>query len=231
MANRFLFGKDSSRRATDGFTDADFVARLLDDRRVQAALYRKWKRYFDDNYRSVFFGVDEERRRLIVHESFVVLWEKVRCRKIYAEGGTLKGSGGKPFAGTLATYLMGVAKLKNKELVREAGAVTLYDDLLPAGGGCRPLDEAAAGLSPDSPFADSADDSLMREIVSEAISEMSPRCSQVLTLFYYEEMRLDSILEAMPSFSSKDALKTHKKKCMDKLKAAAIERYRRRANL
>lgn len=65
------------------------------------------------------------------------------------------------------------------------------------------------------PAADSADGSLMREIVSEAISEMSPRCSQVPTLFYYEEMRLDCILGAMPPFSSKDALKTHKKKCVE----------------
>ena len=59
----------------------------------------------------------------------------------------------------------------------------------------------------------------------EAISTISDRCRQILTSFYFQEMKLDAILSQLPSFQSKDALKTAKNKCLDKLRKTAMAIY------
>lgn len=49
---------------------------------------------------------------------------------------------------------------------------------------------------------------MMLEIIADIISHMSPRCSQILTKFYYEEKKLEIILKEMPTIESYAALKT-----------------------
>ena len=65
----------------------------------------------------------------------------------------------------------------------------------------------------------------MLEIIADVISNMSARCSEILTKFYYEEKNLDKILEEIPSIDSKNALKSKKYKCMETLKETAAGIY------
>ena len=59
---------------------------------------------------------------------------------------------------------------------------------------------------------------VMRSILAECVSKMSKRCCQILTQFYYNNMNLDEIISATPSFHSKNALKTSKNKCLNTAK-------------
>jgi DNA-directed RNA polymerase specialized sigma subunit len=70
----------------------------------------------------------------------------------------------------------------------------------------------------------------MLTIIADCISRMSERCNQIISMFYYEEKNLDDILEALPSFKSKDALKTAKHKCMENLRKTAQGIYHRYLN-
>lgn len=188
---------------------------------MERALHKHCKQYFDENYRGVFF-VGDEHKMEIFQESFITLWEKIEKRKIYVEDGVLKGKDGVPFTGKLTTYFMGIAKLKFKEWVRDrhtgqdaedeekkrkAKDAEIYKEML--------YDEG---------------ENAMLEIISDCISHMSERCSQILTLFYYKEKSLDDIMLELPTFKSKNALKTEKYKCMENLRKSAREIYHRYLN-
>lgn len=218
------------------YSDVEFVQGLLDDRQIQFALYRLWEKYFYDHAGATFFHLEENRLR-IIHESYEILWEKVRNGKIYVEDGVIIGSDGKPFASTLTTYMMRVAINKNKELVRDVKKMAYAEDLKPHTYKVDCDDDNISVMSvissepiEESPFLIPSEELVMREIVAEFIANMSERCNQILTLFYYRGMKLDSIMEHLPTFKSKDALKTAKNKCMDRLKTAANKRYREYLN-
>lgn len=210
---------------TPVYTDIEYVEGLLDDRKIQKALYKHWERYFELHGSSEFFRIGENRKN-IVHNSFKVLWNKVRTGMIYVEDGVLKGNDGKPFKGSLTTYMMSVAKLYNKELVRENRAMLLVDDLSPRyfsdsiSYSCS-QQEVSAEYS-DTPFVENHFDEVYA-IVSDIIANMSERCNQIITMYYCEGKKLDVIMEKLSSFNSKDALKTAKNKCLRKLRAAARE--------
>lgn len=217
------------------YSDVEYVQGLmLDDREVQNALYRHWERYFNDHASAEFFHL-EDRRLEIIHNAYEVLWMKVRARKIYVEDGVLKGKNGEPFSSTLTTYMMSVAKRNNKELVRDVTKMLYIDDLRPHKVDCDDEDLTVMNVISsepieESPFLVSSEESAMREIVAEIISNMSERCNQILTMFYYQEMKLDTIMANLPTFKSKDALKTAKNKCMDRLKVTANQRYKEYLN-
>ena len=73
-------------------------------------------------------------------------------------------------------------------------------------------------------------ENLMLDIIADVISHMSQRCSEILTKFYYEEKKLETILKEMPTIESYDALKTKKNKCMNSLRKSAREIYKRKIN-
>ena len=54
---------------------------------------------------------------------------------------------------------------------------------------------------------------------------MAKRCNMILTLFYYEEKDYDEMLVLMPTFKSKDALKTAKYKCLKRLRDSVTGTY------
>ena len=125
---------------------------------------------------------------------------------------------------------MSVAKNNNKEIVRSSTKLKMIDDIAPRK---QKDDNGTTDLSsrlPSEPIDDSmsdykADQDAMADIVADIVANLSERCSQILTLFYYKEKKLDDIMEELSSFNSKDALKTAKNKCLNKLKAVATQRY------
>ena len=74
-------------------------------------------------------------------------------------------------------------------------------------------------------FGEPSTEQVMREIVAETIMQASERCMQILQMFYYKEMSLDAIMSALGTFSSKDALKTAKNKCLERIKTSARQAY------
>lgn len=188
---------------------------------MERALHKLCKQYFDENYRGVFF-VDDEHKMEIFQESFIKLWENIEHGKIYVENGVLIGKGGKPFSSTLTTYFMGIAKLKYKEWTRQHSSGPNAEE-------AEKLRKAKDAEIYKEMLYDEGENAML-EIISDCISNMTERCREILTLFYYHEKSLDDILIEVPTYKSKNALKTEKYKCMENLRKSAGEIYRRFVN-
>lgn len=203
------------RLTAKNYSDVAYVKGMLSDdektrQQVCRALYEHCRRYFDENYRGVFF-VGEEQQDSIFHNAFVKLWENIEQGKLYVEDDVLMGKDGKPITCTLTTYLMAIAKRKYMEYVRDVRKAQRHKDLANAERMAIAVYESA--------------DTERIDVIADCIGHMSERCCQILTLFWYQEMTLDEIMKALPTFSSKDALKTEKYKCMERLRKAANDRY------
>lgn len=187
---------------------------------MERALHYHCKRYFDENYRGVFF-VENKHKDEIFQEAFITLWEKIMNKKIYVEDGELKGKGGDAFSGKLTTFFMSIARLKYLEWAREnLHRYTEEEERLRR--------EQDMGLFKMLLY--DSDDETILEIIADCISKMSKQCNQILTMFYYEEKTLDDIMVELRTFKSKDALKTRKYKCMDELRKSAKSIYHRYLN-
>lgn len=202
--------------------EARLVAGMYDKhRRTQYELYAYCSDYFWEHYRGVFFA-DEGTAAEIFQNSFVKLWENIESRKIYAEQGRVMGKDQKPLDGSIRTYFMGIARIKYLEWVRQH---PVYADPETEMG--RKAREAGFDVQEYLDMLYDYSDNVMLEIVADIISQMSPRCNEILTKFYYEEKDLDGILLEIPSFTSKNALKTQKHKCLETLRTSAKEIYKR----
>lgn len=205
--------------------EARLVAGMADKRRrTQYELYAYCSDYFWDNYRGVFFA-EENAAAEILQNTFIALWENIERKKIYVEDGIVMGKDNKPLNGSILTYFMSIARNKYLEYGREhpvyADPETELGRLL-----------RAEGFDPNE-YIDMLYDSgenLMLDIIADVISHMSTRCNQILTKFYYEEKKLETILKEMPTIESYDALKTKKNKCMNSLRKSAREIYKRKLN-
>lgn len=199
--------------------EARLVAGMYEgDRRAQSELYAYCSDYFWDNYRGVFFA-DEESAKKIFQTAFIALWEKIEQRKIYASEGYVMGKNNKPLNGSILTYFMAVARLKNLELSRDkSDCVDLEPEL------AQHDKQQYADMLYDS------EENTMLDIIADIISQMSERCREILSKFYYEEKDLDTILSEVSTIDSKDALKTKKHKCMESLRKSAKDIYNRYLN-
>ena len=205
--------------------EARLVAGMADKRRrTQYELYAYCSDYFWDNYRGVFFAEGNAAAE-ILQNTFIAFWENIERKKIYVEDGIVMGKDNKPLNGSILTYFMSIARNKYLEYGREhpvyADPETELGRLL-----------RAEGFDPNE-YIDMLYDSgenLMLDIIADVISHMSQRCCEILTKFYYEEKKLETILMEMPTIESYDALKTKKNKCMNSLRKSAREIYKRKIN-
>lgn len=211
-----------TRLKTKRYSDAAYVEGVFKrDPIMERALHYHCKRYFDENYKGVFF-VGNEFKDEIFQEAFIKLWENITNKKIYAEDGVLKGKDGKTFSGKLTTYFMSIAKLKYLEWSRENPHKVSDEEEE------RRRREQEIELFKTLLY--DSDDEVMLEIIADCVSHMSERCNQILTMFYYEEKTLDDIMIELPTFDSKNALKTAKYKCMEMLRKSARLIYLRYLN-
>lgn len=196
------------------YTDVEFVDGICrEDRRCQNALYAHCRRYFEDNYKGVFFAGDNEKSD-IFQESFLQLWRNIENKRVYVENGSLYGKAGKPFTGQLTTYFMSIAKYKYMEWVRQSHDELLDDEFMG-----QFFDELSKNQTNEKENIDK--ERARYEILAECVSQISKRCNEILTKFYYECKSLDEILDELKTFLSKDALKTTKYKCMENLRVSA----------
>lgn len=206
--------QENEARLVSGMADKDLS--------MQYELYAYCSDYFWDNYRGVFFA-DEKAAAEILQDTFIAFWENIERKKIYVDDGIVMGKDAKPLNGSILTYFMSIARNKYLEYVREHPVYT--DPETELGRLLR-----KEGFNPNE-YTDMLYDSgenMMLEIIADIISHMSPRCSQILTKFYYEEKKLEIILKEMPTIESYAALKAKKNKCMNMLRKSAREIYYRK---
>lgn len=200
--------------------EADMVVGMFNgDKNAQYCLYEYCAKYFYNSYKGVF-RAPEDAVDEIFQNSFIKLWENIMHKKIYVDGGVLKGKDSKPMKSTLRTYFMGIARLKCLEWLHDNPS---YADPETEIG--KKYREKGLDASEYVEIFYSDSDNIMLEIIADVISNMSARCSEILTKFYYEEKNLDKILEEIPSIDSKNALKSKKYKCMETLKETAAGIY------
>ena len=186
---------------------------------TQYELYTYCADYFEHHYQGVFFAPDEAAAD-IFQNTFIKFWENIEQRRLYVHDGQVRAKNGEPLQGSILTYFMGIAKLKNREWVRQWSA-----DTVGTSNGRTEQTEIA-----DIDLLYGNDDNRMLDIIADLLSQMPARCYEILVKFYFEDKSLDRILEEIPSIESKNALKTKKYKCMEQLRNAAQEIYQRYLN-
>lgn len=206
--------------------EARLVEGMADKRgRTQYELYAYCADYFWQNYRGVFFAAADTAAE-ILQNTFIAFWENIERRKIYVVDGVVMGKGNVPLNGSILTYFMGIARYKYLEWGREH---PVYADPETEMG--RKIKKEGVDLKEYMDLLYDSGENMMIDIIADVISNMSPRCSEILTKFYYEEKKLEVILNEIPTIESKDALKTKKHKCMEALRKSAREIHKRMLNL
>lgn len=200
-------------------TDAAIVEGVyMHDRQKGTLLYEVCHTYFKNHFRTVA-KVNEYDKDDIFQNSLETLLRKIENRIIYTENGVLKGRNGAPFTGKLTTYFMSIAYLKYKEFFREP-PMGAWEDL--------EINKIHHFMSDADLYKDilyDDEENVTLSIIADCISKMSERCNQILTLFYCEKKNYDEILEIMPTYKSKDALKTKKNKCLKTLRGSVKTIY------
>lgn len=195
------------------YSDAEYVAGVkAGNQRIQSRFFDYCREYFT-NYHSKLFLAGHEKVDDIFENSFITLWQKIEKGDLYSDGECVKTKDGKRLSCNITTYLMSIAWNNYRAYTRKQQDVSL-DDIFTS------YDILSLNYTDNDD-----DDSIMFDIVSQCVSKMSTRCRQILTMFYYECMKLDDIMRELNTFSSKDALKTTKNKCYNTLKENVLLQY------
>lgn len=210
--------KQGAYRISLKHSDIEFVEGVLNKTpRIEHDFYNYCKSYFEIHYKSVFFTTETDRED-IFQNAFITLWQNIERGKIRISDGVIVGNKGEKLQCSLTTYLMSIARNKYLELSRY-GSDGNKSEL--------PSDDELNGNEEliDDWLEEDYEDA-MYEVISDSISVMPPKCSQLLTKFYYENKKLDDMLTEIPEYNSKDALKSNKNRCLNRLKTYAKQLYK-----
>lgn len=189
--------------------------------RMEEWFYKTSKAYFDEHFNDVFF--DKDRKQEIFQMAFLKLWTEIHNGKITVRGEEVcrqqRSGEYLPMTCRLTSFLMTFAKTEYRELVRSNRLDTyaeVYDNVDTS-------DMVVTTFDKEEDI-----EAHKNRIVDDCISELPPRCTDVLTLFYYEGKSLDEILEIRSDRNtSKNGLKTAKNKCMNTLRERILSEFRR----
>lgn len=182
------------------------------DRKTEETFYNMCRKYFDAHFNDVFF--DQDNKQEIFQTAFVKLWTEVNNGKIAVKDGSVcrqqKDGCYLPMTCQLTSFMMTFAKTEYREQVRSNRLETfaeVYDNI------------DTSSMIDVSSFDDTDVDAHKNRIVDDCIQQVSPRCIEILTLFYYKGKSLDEIMSIRSdSNTSKNGLKTAKNKCMNTLR-------------
>lgn len=234
------------------YSDSEIVVGIQkNDKTFQEYFYNECKKYFDQNYGSVFI-MEKSLKDDIFQETYIKLWNDIEDHRIYiGNDGKVwridRNGNNNPMTTHLRPFLMDIAKNVYRVWLRKPGEV-LMDDLFPVSSGKGEedgsyFDKVTSTASPwadDDPiitkYSDSFDQGLsdddqrgtIIEIVQIAIMHLSATCRDILTKIYYEGKTLDEILSSRDENSSKDGLKTSKYKCMKRFEADVINMFEKK---
>ena len=198
------------------YTDTDYVNGMKSgNKKIQSHFYNQCRDYFNQTYSKLFF-TDNEQKNDIFEDSFIILWQKIEHGDIIAKDGVVMTKDGKQMKCNLTTFMMSIAWNKFREYARRHRE-KLFEEMF------------SSAQQTIISFAEKHDEdieSIKYEIISTCIAKMPKRCCQILTMFYYEGKKLDSIMVELETFTSKDALKTAKNKCFSTLKNNVLQQYK-----
>lgn len=201
-------------------TDAEVVEGIWrHDKYMEEWFYASARSYFDRHFKDIFF--DKDRQQEIFQTAFLKIWTEMTNGTISVSDGNVvrhRHTGEvQPMTCSLLTFVMAFAKMEYRELVRSE-RLDYYGEI---------FDNAEHSETMIIPCEESAD-TLKARIVDDCIQRLSPRCVEILTMFYYEGKSLDEILMLRSDrSSSKNGLKTAKNKCMNTLRSMATEGFRK----
>ncbi len=187
------------------------------NRQAEQRFYDQMRRYFDDHFTQLFFDLDSKEE--IFQTALVKLWTEIENGKISVVEGQVSRQQAdgqyRPMTASLSTFMITFAKNEFRELLRHADR------------------EAPMEINDNAVHTVATEDDLEEirlRVVDECIQGMSPRCLEIITLFYYQQKSLDEIMALRgDKNSSKDGLKTAKNKCMNTLRervATQMNRYK-----
>lgn len=201
------------------YSDADYIIGMKSgNRRIQSHFYNYCRNYFNQTYSKLFF-TDNEQKNDIFEDSFIILWQKIERGEIYTDSGVVMVKGGKQMKCSLKTFMMSIAWNKFREYTRKHREA-LFEDMFSSIN--------KVGVKSISFINNNEEDveGLKFEIIATCVAKMPKRCNQILTMFYFEGKKLDTIMIELPTFTSKDALKTAKNKCFSTLKNNVLQQYK-----
>ena len=192
------------------YSDVEYIIGIQEkDERITKAFFLDCQKYFKVHFKAVFFA--DEMEDEVFQESFITLWSEIEHHRINTEDSKVfrrdRLGNVRQLTCSLATFLLAIAKNKYREYARGNQNFGLDDN---ANYVSNVLEEVIGN----------EDDSynLKIEIVMDCLAQMPKGCRKLLTMFYYEEKNLDAMLEELSQYSSKDALKSGKSKCLNTLR-------------
>ena len=208
------------RKKAQGYTEPEVVEALQrHDRNAEEWFYRETQRYFNEHFHEVFF--DQDRRQEIFQTAFLKLWTEMQNGRIRVIGQKVcrqqQDGEYREMTCSLKTFLMAFARTEYRELVRSQKEVC-YPELNETVSYSQPPSAMTGEESPEEQKA---------RVVDECISQLTARCAEILTMFYYQQKSLDEIMELRPENNSKNGLKTAKNKCMNTLRERVAEEFRK----
>lgn len=213
VLNRF------NRKAKKEYTDVEVIIGLQQkDKAVEEWFYHAARRYYDEHFNQVFF--DKDKKQEIYQMAFLKLWTEISNGKIkFLENAICRQQKDglyKQMTCRLLTFLMAFATNEYRELIR-TNHLDTYAEV---------FENVKTGGLVDTSLCENDDlEEQKNRAVDDCLQEMSPRCIEILTLFYYQEKSLDEILEIRGDHNtSKNGLKTAKNKCMNSLRDKVKQR-------
>lgn len=189
--------------------------------RVTETFYNECKKYFMSSYKAVFSR--EDIKEDVFQQSFVKLWTEIESRRIFLDGNDHiqrrdRWGNIRTLTCNLKTFLIDIAKNDYRDWLRN-DRLKLEDEFEYFAH----MVESRSAIMPND-----SSDSLQEQIVANCVFSLPPRCKEILTMFYYDNMSLDEIIQVRgEKNTSKNGLKTGKYKCMKTLKGKVEEMYNR----
>lgn len=199
------------------YNDLEVVIGLQSkDSKVEKWFYHNAKRYFMAKFQEIFF--DQDQREEIFQDSFLRLWMQIDNARIIVIDGVVnrirRDGEYAPLTCSLNTFLMAIAKNEYRELIRNSKDLYVEDYFEKEGNSVIPIY-----------YNEENQEEYKNQVIDECIQKLSPRCIEILTLFYLEGKSLDEILLARDKNTSKVGLKTAKYKCMNSLRDKIKEQF------
>lgn len=187
--------------------------------RVTESFYHECKKYFMSSYKAVFSKDDIKED--VFQQSFVKLWTEIETQKIFLDNNgnilrTDRRGKIRSLTCNLKTFLIDIAKNDYRDWLRN-DRLELKDEF----ESFAHMVEIRSAVMPNE-----SSESLQEQIIASCVLELPPRCKEILTMFYYNNMSLDEIIIARgEKNTSKNGLKTSKYKCMENLKGKVKDMY------
>ena len=187
--------------------------------RITETFYNECKKYFMSSYKAVF--TREDIKEDIFQQSFVKLWTEIETRRIFLDENDNiqrrdRRGNIRSLTCNLKTFLIDIAKNDYRDWLRN-DRLELEEEF----ESFAHMVEVRSAIMPDE-----SSESLQEQIVAHCVLDLPPRCKEILTMFYYDNMSLDEIIQARgEKNTSKNGLKTGKFKCMETLKGKVKEMY------